>query len=152
MKKEDVDKMTLREAIDYTMAKIIGQGKSCRAHPIDPENPNMTLSCVYGDGKGNHCAIGWLLDEDDEKAMNFRGTLKSLLEREDEQDKYPKLLHDNVEVFSMLQKIHDSIDFQLDFESISELVYDLNEQHGIELSDKVVDEWRAVLRNERGIA
>ena len=55
LEKEEVDKMTLQEAFDYAVQKIVEQGGRC----IDNH------MCVYGNTRGMHCAVGWLLDENE---------------------------------------------------------------------------------------
>lgn len=97
MKKEDVDKMTVQEAMDYAVQKIVEQGKRC----VGAQN-----SCWYADGQGNHCAIGWLLDEDDEFLMNSGGDIVSLCDVNP--DFIPELILNNKDLFAQLQHFHDT--------------------------------------------
>jgi hypothetical protein len=56
---QEVDAMTVQQAIDYSLDKLVKQGERCY-------NGN---DCMYGDEEGNHCAIGWLLDADNKSLM-----------------------------------------------------------------------------------
>lgn len=98
MKKEDVDKMSVQEACDYAIKKLVKQGGRC----IEP----TTGLCLYGDGKGNHCGIGYLLDEDNEKLMGFSGNVISLSGWLG--GIVPQIIHDNVKFFSHFQTLHDT--------------------------------------------
>ncbi len=55
---------------DFVAEKLLKQGKACTNGPW----------CAYGDGKGNHCAVGWLLPEDDKELMEFTGNIYGLLQ------------------------------------------------------------------------
>lgn len=68
MKKEDVDKMSLQEACDFAVSKIVEQGERC----VTIYDGN--ISCSYGN-EGLHCLVGWLLDKENSELMNFRGEL-----------------------------------------------------------------------------
>ena len=70
MKKQDVDNMTLQEAVDYAMFKIVEQGGRCRS---------LQGLCAYGNAEGKHCAVGWLLDEDNQELMGFNGGVYNLV-------------------------------------------------------------------------
>lgn len=93
MKKEDVDKMTLQEAVDYSVDMLLKQGEPCR----DGEK------CLYGDGLGNHCSIGWLLDDKNDTLMDDVGAVNGLYDS----DNVPELIKDNIDAFSSLQLLHD---------------------------------------------
>jgi hypothetical protein len=95
MKKEDVDKMTLQEAMDYSINKLVKQGRRCR---IENE-------CAYGNSKGQHCAVGWLLDEDNDGLMNAEGGIYVLMT--DHRAALPKLILENEAAFIEFQKFHD---------------------------------------------
>lgn len=96
MKKEDIDKMTLQEACDYAVNKLVEQGCQCI---------NKGETCVYSDQAGNHCAIGWLLDENDNTLMLFEGCVNSLNYNYD--NKLPNIITDNLTLFTILQDFHD---------------------------------------------
>lgn len=95
MKLEDANKLTLQEACDYAVAKIVEQGARC----IDG------TKCLYGHN-GMHCAVGWLLDEDDTDLMNYRGSIWSLVR--DFGDRLPDIILEEEIVFRLLQYFHDS--------------------------------------------
>lgn len=94
MKEEQLNEMSLQEACDFAVLKIVGQGGKCLS---DEGN------CAYGDGRGNHCAVGWLLDEEDGDLMSYRGTVNGLATSHD----LPSLITENKYAFRLLQYFHD---------------------------------------------
>jgi len=105
MKKEDVDKLTLQEACDYAIAKLVEQGCRCmEQNKFCKEAP----SCSYGNDEGQHCAIGWLLDEEDPALMRFEANLYGLLRSESLQDKIPDVIKLNYEALEAFQQLHDA--------------------------------------------
>lgn len=103
MKKSEVNVLGLKGAVHYALKKIVQQGKSC----IDPDTENDVFpTCLYKsiDGK-SHCAVGWLLNESDETAMSFMGSIDSLCG--DHPNSVPEIIRENVEVFELLQRFHD---------------------------------------------
>lgn len=99
MKKELVDQMTLQEACDYSVKKIVEQGDRCMS-------ACNIYKCAYTDREGKHCAVGWLLDEDNEELMNFEGNVVSLCKQFGED--IPQLIRDNLHLFWHLQGFHDA--------------------------------------------
>jgi len=99
MLKEDVDKMTLQEACDYSVNAIVKQGERC----MQPADGGET--CAYGDGAGKHCAIGWLLDETDAELMESEMVITDLLHWCYE---LPNVVVSNEEAMVELQRFHDS--------------------------------------------
>ena len=95
MKKEDVDKMSLQEAMDYSVLKIVEQGGRC----LDENG-----GCSYGEGS-MHCAIGWLLDEDNLALMESGATPSGLVKTFPTE--VPRLIADNIIPFEELQSFHD---------------------------------------------
>lgn len=55
------------------LEKIIAQGGKCLF------NEQNSAACAYGDFKGRHCAIGWLLPPNNKALMNFQGALPELV-------------------------------------------------------------------------
>ena len=96
MKKEDVDKMTLQEACDYAVHKIVDQGKQCMSGE----------RCAYQDDHGNHCAVGWLLDDADSELMTHNEYVIELINRYPQ--RLPKLIRKHRRAFNDLQRFHDS--------------------------------------------
>jgi hypothetical protein len=94
MNMQEVDAMTVQQAIEYSLDKLVKQGKRC-------VNGN---DCMYGDEEGNHCAIGWLLDADNKSLMCNGGAITDL----DDVRAVPKLIRDNIETFLFFQQFHDS--------------------------------------------
>jgi hypothetical protein len=96
MTKDQVDQMTLQQAMDYAVAKIVEQGGRC----IDSDG-----GCAYGNEKGQHCVVGWLLDETVNALMGFVGGVVDLTY----QFPYsvPALIQNNSAAFEYLQDLHD---------------------------------------------
>jgi len=86
---------TAQEACDYSVQKIVEQGGRCINDGI----------CAHSDGQGNHCAIGWLLDPDNEELMNYAGGVQGVVD--DFPDDVPEIIKDNIDLFSTLQVFHD---------------------------------------------
>ena len=84
---------TLQEACDYSVMKLVKQGRRC---------VNENGKCVYGDGNGNYCGIGHLLDKSNKKLMNSDLAVGNL------PHKYlPDLIVKFEYEFDHLQKFHD---------------------------------------------
>ncbi|MBF84500.1 MAG: hypothetical protein CL489_08505 [Acidobacteria bacterium] len=130
MKKEQVDEMSLSEAVNYALSKIIEQGKPCKNNGY----------CAYG-YDGNHCAIGWLLDEDDDALMGYNGSLNYLII--DYGDKVPDLIKDNTCIFEPLQKIHDVSNKEI----FNTKLYELN-AYAVDIDQDLLDKWIAIKENE----
>lgn len=115
--------MTVQEAVEYAVTQIVKQGGQC----ITKDN-----YCMYADGKGKHCAIGWLLT--DERLMKHEGVLTSLIEGFPQL--VPDLIKDNLEVFRTLQLFHDSGNYSQRLEHLETL-----KSLGINPSNPVFKEW-----------
>lgn len=90
--------MELQEAFDFVVDKLAEQKVRCMGSDLS--------GCSYGNEKDHHCAVGWLLDYDNEKMMSFRGDLKSLMV-DVGRHKVPVVIQDNIEAFTILQDFHD---------------------------------------------
>jgi len=97
VKKEDVDKMTLQEAMDYAIDKIVEQGGRCMSR---------SDRCAYGNDKGQHCAVGWLLDEENEELMSYKGGVVELLGMFE--GHVPELIEIEHRAFEDFQNLHDA--------------------------------------------
>ena len=86
---------TAQEACDYSVQQIVKQGGQCMNGG----------SCAHGDGQGNHCAIGWLLDPDNKALMNYNRGVQDVVD--DFPDDVPEIIKDNIDLFSTLQVFHD---------------------------------------------
>jgi hypothetical protein len=93
---KEIDAMTLQQAVEYSLNKIVKQGKRC----MSGEN------CTYADREGNHCAIGWLLDHGNVEAMHYGAGLMHLIDNYPEVA--PQIVKDNFYFFSRLQEFHDA--------------------------------------------
>ncbi len=102
MLKIHADKMTLQQQVDYIGEKLVMQGKRSYC-----EKDN---ACVYGTGQGQHCAVGWLLDTTNIDLMDFAGGILPLSQAH--ADKMPENIKSNLDLFSVLQCIHDASDTQ----------------------------------------
>lgn len=63
-------------------------------------------SCAYGDGQGNHCAIGHLLPEDNWGLMGFEGGLVSLMGNEN-LGPNGEFIREHSDVLTSIQSVHD---------------------------------------------
>ena len=86
---------TAQEVCDYSVQKIVEQGKRCMDDGI----------CLYGDGQGNHCGIGWLLDPDNKELMNYNRGVQDVVD--DFPNDVPEVIKDNIDLFYKLQRFHD---------------------------------------------
>ena len=89
---------TAQEACDYSVQKLVEQGERCY-DVVDGV-------CMYGDGHGNHCAIGWLLDPNNKDLMSYAGSFDDL--PSSYPDDVPVIIHNNRDLFSELQSFHDA--------------------------------------------
>jgi hypothetical protein len=96
MKIKEVDEMTVQEAIEYSLDKLIQQGKRCML--------GSGMGCAYADREGNHCAIGWLLDSKNENLMGFRGSAEDI----SRVNGVPLLIGEYAKVFNLFQSFHDA--------------------------------------------
>lgn len=97
MKKELVDQMTLQEAFDFAVTKIVEQG--CRAM-MDAGH-----RCAYLNSEGHRCAASWLLDETNKRMMKENVRVTDLVH--EYEDDVPKLMLNNSLAFDYLQLFHD---------------------------------------------
>lgn len=88
---------SVQEACDYVVQKIVEQGGQC----VDLDG-----NCWYKDNRGNHCAMGWLLDPINKNIKNSDQALYELIY--DFGDVIPQIIKDNEGVFSILQEFHDA--------------------------------------------
>jgi len=86
-----------QEACDYSVQKLVEQGGRC----YDAVN----TTCMHGDGQGNHCAIGWLLDPNNKELMGYDLGVQDVVEYFP--DDVPQIIKDNVKLFGTLQEFHD---------------------------------------------
>jgi hypothetical protein len=88
---------TLQQVSDEIAGKLIKQGKQCL----------LGNGCAYGDGEGNHCGIGWLLDESDEAVMRYVGGVNSLLGHHSDLGSNDAFIRENYGVLDRVQLLHD---------------------------------------------
>ena len=87
---------TLPEVANEVLGKLVEQGKRC----INDEG-----SCLYGEGQ-THCAIGWLLPEDNAELMEFTGGVHRLVGKDLGPNQ--KFIESNREALGELQTVHDA--------------------------------------------
>jgi hypothetical protein len=114
MKKEDVDKMTLQEAMDYSINKLVEQGGQCTLRGSG--------GCAYGNSKGQHCAIGWLLDEDNKGLMQADGSSDKMIR--DYYPYIPDLIKKNRDLFFYFQIFHDEDEKNCRSDKLNEMAKD----------------------------
>jgi len=100
MKLDQANAMTLQEQLDYAVNKIVEQGKRCM-----PTHSGSGL-CAYGNDEDEHCAIGWLLDENNGELMGYRGSVSMLIYSFD--DDVPYNMKTDTEIFATFQNFHDN--------------------------------------------
>ena len=98
---------SVSQVVTEIMERLVVQGEQCGHIPKGMK----VLSCQYGDGKGNHCGIGLLLDEDKcirsmDSDQSVEGLVDGPLLVEDED--LAKYLVDNLGTFKLLQGVHDN--------------------------------------------
>jgi len=94
---------TLQQAADFAVEKIVQQGKQCGQLQAGK------MQCLYSDGKGNHCAVGWLLNHNDKKLMASTAGIETLVEIEKiyQTETLPDIIKCNPFFFARLQQFHD---------------------------------------------
>ena len=98
MTKEEVNNMTVQEACDYAVNKIVEQGRRCMEG----------ITCIYSDGGNGRCFIGWLLDGDLTDLTQVKGTVSCLAVDPLTKDMVPELISRNRNLFMTAQRFHDS--------------------------------------------
>jgi hypothetical protein len=126
MKKTAKTEMNLQESFDYLVNKIAQQGVQCLDEDED---------CVYGNDRGQHCGIGWLLDSENKTLMEHCGTVTNMIENYP--DLVPETLKNNATCFNMIQTFHD---FRGDLQrrSIANAIHKIFD---IDISNPNVEKW-----------
>lgn len=117
---------SVQEACDYAVLKIVEQEGQCL---------NGMQHCIYGNEEGQHCAVGWLLDPNNENLMNFDGGIVELVD-ETEQP-IPNIIKNNLDVFGVLQDFHDN-DSICGRKMALEQLYNV---HNIDISKPQYQQW-----------
>lgn len=97
----NIHSCTIQKACDYAVQRIVKQGHRCMERGSD--------SCVYSDGQGNHCAVGWLFPED-KVLMEFEGTIDDYVY--DWEHDVNDWIKENVRILRQLQVFHDLSDYR----------------------------------------
>ena len=100
--KPNLDTCTLQEARDYAVAMIVKQGGRCMGKAKGGFKQDF---CLYGNDKGEHCAVGWLLDDTNKDLMTYNGAVTALIG--DSKISIPSLIRNNIGVLKSLQSFHD---------------------------------------------
>jgi hypothetical protein len=95
----DTTGKTLQQVSDEIAGKLIKQGKKCT---------DDVGKCGYGDGLGNHCGIGWLLDSTSKEVMLFAGNLGDLLEEHTDLGINDAFIREHKMTLADIQILHDS--------------------------------------------
>lgn len=95
----DTTGKTFQEVSDELAEVLIKQGKRCM---------NNMGKCCYADGKGNHCAIGHLIDK---SYYHSPGGVHNLVHaaknRESTLGINHKFIEDNMSILGLYQSLHD---------------------------------------------
>ena len=95
----DTTGMSLQKVSDAIAGKLINQGGRC---------VGGGGSCAYGDGKGSHCAVGWLLSESS-ILMGTDLSISELLEINSfKLEPNREFILNNSEALIDIQSLHDS--------------------------------------------
>ena len=122
----NTDEMNLQQAVNYSVSKIVAQGSRCMMHI------NGSADCAYGDGEGNHCSVGWLLDPNIRNLMEWGGSVNDLVKV----FTVPEVIRSNIDVFRVLQLFHDAHTSREREDSLGTL-----ELHGIDTSHEDFEKW-----------
>lgn len=100
----NVETATLQEAVDYSVQQIVKQGGQCMGTDMDGNE-----SCMYGNGEGQHCAVGWLLDPEQSILMEMENSVKGLCAPANLSvvALVPALVRENQDTLQELQRFHD---------------------------------------------
>lgn len=98
----NISSATVQEACDYAVKRLVEQKGQCVVS-IQTDLGTYRNFCSFGDGKGNHCAIGWL-EPDNESLMGCSGGLMEACEGDFIES---ELIKANMEEFIALQNFHD---------------------------------------------
>jgi len=93
--------LTLQQVSDSVAKALIDQG--CQSVS------SLDDSCMYGDGNGNHCAVGMMISPSNEMAMELGGGVTTLLSSGfiDDEENF-EFIRDNVPFLDQLQELHDA--------------------------------------------
>lgn len=118
--------MKLHDALVYATKKLVQQKHQC-------EN---NAHCLYIDGKGNHCAIGWLLiDKDHPEIARFTGDVYTLCHAFPES--VPEVVHENDDLFAIFQQFHDADTAR----SRAHILQELRDHSNLPLDEPCFDAW-----------
>jgi hypothetical protein len=97
----DIKGKTLEQVLREIAEALIAQGERCTS----------TVGCAYGNSKGQHCAIGFLLPEHSSTLMGFLGTVTCLIKLYmlDEYEELRDFIEENLDAMSALQNLHDGV-------------------------------------------
>ena len=84
-----------KEQVIQAAIKTYNQGQRCIAAD--------RITCLYSDGKGNRCAVGWMLSEETVREVgDFKGSVKGLNSKG-----YTNYTYEELTLLSQLQETHD---------------------------------------------
>ena len=93
------DGKTFEEVCQEIADALVKQGGQCRN--------TVTNSCAYGNDKGQHCAIGWLLPDDRERLMGFSGGANTLITHFRDLGPNDAWLREHKSRLMTIQRFHD---------------------------------------------
>jgi hypothetical protein len=92
---------SLVEVVNEVVEAMIKQG--CQSL-----SSNVNTLCAYGDSKGNHCAIGWLLPEKNHLMMDYNDSLQILVMDFENLGPNDSFIRENKSKLMELQGFHDT--------------------------------------------
>ena len=91
---------SFQQVLNEIAAKLIEQGVRCYSESDE--------QCLYGDGSGNHCAVGWLIPEGSEAMTSKHGVNGMLVEHYIHLGENRDFIMNNGYELRFVQALHDS--------------------------------------------
>lgn len=141
---------TLEQVVHEILDKLVAQGQpSVKKLPANTENNSTDVdryTCLYGDGKGNHCAVGWLLPPERQDLMEFFGDL-GYLHDSHSLGANDSFIRNNLGVLQEIQHLHDMVVYsgynaKRDFDGFAGVLKHYYEIDISQYRDFFLNEWK----------
>ena len=102
----DTEGKTTRQVVVEIFEALVSQGRQCTLEGV----------CCYGDGEGNHCAVGWLMPEEISTSRELAKTvicedllivIAGKLPKNEKTSSWYSFLKNNKHLLRMVQQVHD---------------------------------------------
>jgi len=118
----DTTGKSLNKVCEEIFKALVDQGEQC----LDKDG-----NCAYGNDKGHHCVIGFLLPENNPELMKFVGDLSNLIDLGD-LGSNTDFIQSNLEALYTMQEMHDYKARSCDRDRL---------QSEFNISNKYIDQW-----------